>query len=48
MKLSDALLCLDCDEVCAESTCPACGSAVVFPLSRWLAPIEREDVEVKG
>lgn len=42
MKLSRALLCLDCEEiVSADSpTCPACDGGVLFPLVKWLEPKE--------
>jgi hypothetical protein len=37
MKLREARLCLDCEEVFAGSeTCPACGSRAWFPIKKWL------------
>jgi hypothetical protein len=36
MKLRDARLCLDCDDVHQESTCPVCGSESFAFLSRWV------------
>lgn len=44
MTLQTANVCIDCEHLTESLVCEACGSAVVFPLSRWLAPIEREDV----
>lgn len=45
MTLASARICLDCEVLSEDATCPAC-CGVTFPLSRWLAPIERE-AEVK-
>lgn len=38
MKLSNAMLCLDCDDVCnvTDANCPGCGSAAMFPLAKWI------------
>jgi hypothetical protein len=36
MKLRDARLCLDCDEVHDEGTCPSCSSESFAFLSRWV------------
>jgi hypothetical protein len=36
MKLRDARLCLDCDEVHRDSMCPVCGSESFAYLSRWV------------
>jgi hypothetical protein len=36
MKLRDARLCLDCDEVHQDATCPACSSESFAFLSRWV------------
>jgi hypothetical protein len=36
MRLRDARLCLDCDEVHDATLCPACGSESFTYLSRWV------------
>lgn len=36
MKLGEARLCLDCDEVHEAQSCPACGSETFAYLSRWV------------
>ena len=36
MKLRDARLCLDCDEVHQEAMCPVCGSESFAYVSRWV------------
>jgi hypothetical protein len=36
MKLRDARLCLDCDDVHQEAVCPVCGSESFAFLSRWV------------
>jgi hypothetical protein len=36
MKLREARLCLDCEEVHQEGMCPACGSESFAYLSRWV------------
>ena len=36
MKLKDARLCLDCDEVNRDGMCPVCGSESFAFLSRWV------------
>src|SRR5258708_25027740 len=41
MQLHAARLCLDCQEVHAETTCPLCSSSSFAPLSRWVPPQER-------
>jgi hypothetical protein len=55
MKLRDARLCLDCDDVHQEATCPVCGSESFAFLSRWVpvpegtrapAPATSEQAEV--
>jgi hypothetical protein len=39
MKIKDAMLCMDCDEIGLEAThCMVCGSRVVTPLARWVPP----------
>ncbi len=41
MQLHAARLCLDCQEVHADTTCPLCSSSSFAPLSRWVPPQER-------
>ena len=41
MKLSNARLCLDCDEVHDESHCPACASESFAFIKRWVTAPER-------
>ena len=36
MRLRDARLCLDCDEVHDATLCPACGSESFTYISRWV------------
>jgi hypothetical protein len=36
MRLRDARLCLDCDEVHDLTMCPACGSESFTYISRWV------------
>ena len=36
MRLSDARLCLDCDEVHQDGVCPVCGSESFAYISRWV------------
>ena len=39
MKLREAMLCIDCEEVFAlngSDQCPVCTSHAIFALSRWL------------
>jgi hypothetical protein len=55
MRLDDARLCLDCEEIHHEPECPACGSEAFAFLKRWIkttsappratARSERRDVE---
>ena len=54
MKLTDTLVCLDCEELVslARMRCPSCTSEQLIPLSRWvmsladraLAKFERQEV----
>jgi hypothetical protein len=47
MKLKDAMLCMDCDEIGLEAThCMVCGSRVVTPLARWVPP--KDTVRIQG
>jgi hypothetical protein len=46
MKLSDAILCMNCDEVFSKkemgcSRCPKCTSNAVKSLSLWIVPMDR-------
>ena len=41
MKLPNARLCLDCDEVHDEPHCPACASESFAFIKRWIAAPER-------
>lgn len=39
MQLKRSMVCLDCEELFDRSRlgrCPACGSAAICPLSRWV------------
>lgn len=36
MRLDDARLCLDCEEIHDDSECPACGSEAFAFLKRWI------------
>lgn len=39
MKVSTALICLDCDELHTDSVCPKCLSHSSFPLRKWFPPL---------
>lgn len=41
MKLSNARLCLDCDEVHDEPQCPACASESFAFIKRWVTAPDR-------
>jgi hypothetical protein len=36
MRLDDARLCLDCEEIHQEQECPGCGSEAFAFLTRWI------------
>ena len=36
MRLDDARLCLDCEEIHQQQECPACGSEAFAFLTRWI------------
>ena len=38
MKVVDALVCMDCEEVFEKSphVCPTCGSTSTYPLRNWI------------
>jgi hypothetical protein len=38
MRLDDARLCLDCEEIHADQECPSCGSEAFAFLTRWVKP----------
>ena len=42
MRLRDARLCLDCDEVHDTTMCPVCGSESFTYISRWVPLPESE------
>lgn len=44
MKVDDALVCLNCDEVYDRESgaCPACASDHFHPLNDWLQPWSEE------
>lgn len=49
MKLIDARLCVQCDEVLEATTegCPSCTNKVLFPLTRIIAPIQdRKEIDL--
>lgn len=41
MKLADASLCLDCDEIVSskDKACPSCTNEVLVPFSKWIDPL---------
>lgn len=41
MHLDVARLCLDCEDVHEQQTCPVCGSESFAFISRWVPPRER-------
>ena len=43
MRLDDARLCLDCEEIHDERECPACGSEAFAFLKRWIKSSGQED-----
>jgi hypothetical protein len=42
MRLDDARLCLDCEEIHKDQECPACGSEAFAFLTRWIQPSNTE------
>ena len=45
MKLVNARLCLDCEEVHDEQHCPVCGSESFAFMTRWVTPSESAAAE---
>ncbi|MDY7035543.1 MAG: hypothetical protein SV375_05190 [Thermodesulfobacteriota bacterium] len=43
MKITDAKLCLNCDEVFEGPRCPVCGGEACSWLGVWLSPPEARD-----
>ena len=43
MKLKEARICIDCDEVFEGWACPKCGSEQVVYLNAWLLPPEEKE-----
>lgn len=40
MKVSNALVCLDCDEIYSDrKACPKCGNRKQIPLRKWFSPM---------
>ncbi len=48
VDLRRARLCLDCEVIFAGPQCPACASQSFVPITRWIRPTERRDVERPG
>ena len=43
MKIEEAKICLDCDEIYEGSAlCPNCGGRIGWPLKEWIGTIGRE------
>ena len=40
MRLDEARLCMDCEEIHDEQECPACGSEAFAFVTRWVTPAE--------
>lgn len=45
MRLDDARLCLDCEEIHQDQECPGCGSEAFAFLTRWIPSTTREPGE---
>ena len=56
MKLANAFLCINCEEVfeTARNGCPSCGSKIIYSIARWfihktiMAEIEAKINEIKA
>lgn len=42
MRLDDARLCLDCEEIHEQQECPSCGSEAFAFLKRWIQSTNEE------
>lgn len=49
MKLEQAFLCLNCDEVFYEEyrQCPTCASMYIVPLAKFLAPMKYNRIIIR-
>lgn len=48
MKIAEAMLCLDCDEISLKAThCPICLSRSVIDLAKWIMPLDQARLEAK-
>jgi hypothetical protein len=45
MRLDDARLCLDCEEIHQDQECPGCGSEAFAFLTRWIQSTTRDTTE---
>ena len=43
MKVSEARLCLNDDEIFVGEICPACGQDCAVPIRAWIKPMRRQD-----
>ena len=43
MRLDEARLCLDCEEIHNDQECPSCGSEAFAFLTRWVKPASGSD-----
>lgn len=57
MKVKEAFVCLECDEIfhcrhkgpdghvtAIRGYCPACGSMSLWPVGKWIKPLEKERI----
>lgn len=48
MKIEEAKICLDCDEIYeGSSLCPNCGGRIGWPLREWIGSMGRETEEME-
>ena len=48
MKIEEAKICLDCDEIYeGNSYCPNCSGRIGWPLKQWIGTIGRENGAVE-
>lgn len=48
MKIEEAKICLDCDEIYeGTSLCPNCSGRIGWPLREWIGTIERKAAELQ-